>query len=62
MRKIWVISIILGIICLVGIFMISAYSKSLTEFQKTIGFILLCYIGVSLFAYGWMKINNNRPK
>lgn len=56
MKKLYILSIIIGIISIVGIFLISAYSNNLNQYIKTFGFIILGYIGVISFAYGWMKL------
>ena len=57
MKKLSNLFIILGLICFVGIIVISASSESdiISQELKTIGFIVLGYTGVILFTYGWLK-------
>lgn len=55
MKKIANLYIVLGLLCLVGIIFISAISEGIPGNVKTIGFIVLGYIGAILFSYGWIK-------
>ena len=57
MKKVANLFIILGIICFIGIIVISAISRSnlISKELKTMGLIGIGYIGVILFTYGWLK-------
>jgi threonine/homoserine/homoserine lactone efflux protein len=56
MKKLYYLYIAVGILSLVGIFLIAAFSPRLNNIIKTAGFITLGYIGIISFTYGWMKI------
>lgn len=64
MSKLAKILIIVGILCFAGIIFISAESEVIPDNIKTIGFIVLGYIGVISFSYGWLnkfkKINEDK--
>ena len=60
MKKIANLYIILGLLCLVGIIVISAISEGITDNVKTIGFIVLGYTGAILFTYGWIKRSKSK--
>lgn len=47
--------IVIGLILLTGIFLITIYSKALPDFVKTVVFVFLGYLGLALFAVGWMR-------
>lgn len=59
MRRNALIAIIFGLICFVGIIVISSQSAFISNELKTIGFIVLCYLGVISFSYGWLKRKKN---
>lgn len=54
MKKYSLIFIILGILCLIGIVILSALSEQIEKNLRTIGFIIFGYAGVVLFSYGWL--------
>lgn len=62
MKILWSFLILLGLACLVGIFLIAVYSQELNDFIKRYGFIILGYIGISSFAYGWLKLFSKKNK
>jgi len=59
MKRMKYIFILIGIVCFLGIIAISAESDILSQEVKTIGFIVLGYIGVISFSYGWLKKMKN---
>ncbi|MCK9536311.1 MAG: hypothetical protein M0R05_01780 [Bacilli bacterium] len=62
MKKTAVLMVIVGLILLIGTFFISAYSENLPALAKTVGFVLLGYLGLAFFAFGWMLIYNRKKK
>jgi len=63
MKRIAIFCIIFGFLCFFGAIIISAFSLTISENLKTIGFIALCYLSVISFTYGWIKIHNiNKDK
>ncbi|HHZ12008.1 MAG TPA: hypothetical protein GYA05_04775 [Acholeplasmataceae bacterium] len=56
MKKLAILSILVGLAAFVGIILISAKSQSLSPLVKTVGFISLGYFGVICFTWGWLKI------
>lgn len=63
MKKLYIAAIILGLIAFIGIIIISSLSENIPEAVKTVGFIVVGYIGIISFSYGWMKLhgkNNNK--
>jgi len=57
MKKIANIYIFIGLLCFITIIVISAISETniISAEVETIGFIILGYIGVIFFTYGWLK-------
>jgi len=57
MKKIANIYILIGLLCFITIIVISAISETniISAEVETIGFIILGYIGVIFFTYGWLK-------
>ncbi|MFY9422284.1 MAG: hypothetical protein WBK54_04750 [Bacilli bacterium] len=56
MKKLAVLAILVGLAAFAGIIFISAKSQDLSPFVKTYGFIILGYIGIISFTWGWLKI------
>ncbi|NLM31729.1 MAG: hypothetical protein GX204_03190 [Acholeplasmataceae bacterium] len=62
MKKIAYVLIILGVLSLIGTFVLSACSENLPAFWNRFGLIFLGYAGLALFTYGWMKAFNSKEK
>jgi hypothetical protein len=60
-KTMWILSLVVGTMILIGIVVIAALSEKLGSFIKTWGFMGLGYLGFILFAYGWMKLSK-KPK
>jgi hypothetical protein len=56
MKKLALVAIIFGVLALIGIIIISAKSQDIDSSLKTTGFVVVGYLGVICFAWGWMKI------
>ncbi|NLD26859.1 MAG: hypothetical protein GX661_05810 [Acholeplasmataceae bacterium] len=56
MKKLAIVAIFFGLLALIGISFISAKSQDIESSLKTWGFVVLGYLGVISFAWGWMKI------
>ena len=62
MKRFAVVLVILGFLFLIGIYLISFFSENLSSFTKTFGFIILGYLGLAIFAYGWMILFGHNKK
>lgn len=58
MKKLYIGLIILGILCAAVIIYISAVSEVIDENVKSIGFVVIGYLGVISFTIGWVKVSN----
>lgn len=55
MKKLNSLLIVIGLLCFAGIIYITAKSEGISDSLGTIGFIVLGYLGIILFSYGWLK-------
>jgi len=56
MKKIWILSVLIGILAFAVISIVTLFSEEINSVFKTFLYIIVGYIGVISFAYGWLKI------
>lgn len=56
MKKLAAFAILIGLASFVGIIIISAKSEAISDFAQTYGFVILGYIGIISFSWGWLKL------